>query len=86
MSRNVCQRREEVFEEFISLENLRQDIGMLLLCYYVKNSDFPRANQSPDEIEFHVNALSPRCATWIIRDHLCALVITKNIYSYTTQL
>ena len=50
---------------------------MVPLCSYVPNSDFPRADESPDEREFHVNMLAPRCATWIIRDRLCALVIAK---------
>ena len=50
---------------------------MLLLCSYMQNSDFPRADQSPDEMEFHVNVLAPRRATWIIRDRLCTLVIAE---------
>ena len=31
---------------------------MLLLCSYVKKFDFPRADHSPDEMEFHVNGRS----------------------------
>ena len=84
-SRSVHQRRA-VYHEFHSPESLRQNIYMLLLCSYVQNPDFSRADQSPDEMEFHVNVLAPRRATWIIRDRLCALVITKNIYSHATQL
>ena len=84
-SRKVHQRRA-VYHEFLSPESLRQKICMLLLCSYVQNSDFPRADQSPDEMEFHVNGLTPRRATWIIGDRLCALVIIKNVYSHATQL
>ena len=86
--RSVHQRRA-VNHEFHSPESLRQNIYMLLLCSYVnyvQNSDFSRADQFPDEMEFHVNVLASRRATWIIRDCLCALVITKNIYSHATQL
>ena len=84
-SRKVHQRRV-VYQDFFSPESLCQHICMLLLCSYVQNSDFPRADQSPDEMEFHVNVLAPRRATWIIRDHFCALVIAINIYSHATQL
>ena len=59
---------------------------MLLLCSYVQNCDFPRADKSPDEMEFIVNILAPRRATWVIREHLYALVIAQNVYSHATQL
>ena len=50
-SRKFHQRRA-VYHEFLSPESLRQKICMLLLCSYVQSSDFPRADQSPDEMSF----------------------------------
>ena len=84
-SRKINQRRA-VYKEFLSPESIRQGMCMLLLCSYVQNCDFPRADKFPDEMEFTANILAPRRATWVFRDRLCALVIAQNVYSHATQL